>query len=860
MEPRRPARGLRRLAVTAAFAGVAACSLIGQDLDVERIFDERNLEPIRRMLAAGEYDLTTRICDAAIQRGQPSPEWRVIRMMGQRALGDVDGALQTAEAALAKFPDHLPLLMLRHDIAARFGRAEAAADSLRRVNESARKKPAKDRTAAEMIALGQAAIALGADARKVIEQYFEPAKRKDPKSEAAYLAAGALALVKEDFTRAADEFRKGLKEHGETADLRAGLARAFLPSDREKADENAGRALEINPRHEDAQLLRAEMLIGAEKFLDAEALIQNVLNVNEHSAEAWGLRLAVSEILVDAKRAQASRESGLKIWPRNPVVDMVAGRVLSRAYRFAEAAAHQRQALDFAPDYLPAKIQLCHALLRLGEEDEAWKLAAEIRDKDGYNVQAHNIGLLEKEIARHAIHRDADFILKMPARERDIYGERALALLREAKTVLAAKYGLELRRPVLVEFFPAQQDFAIRTFGHLGGQGMLGACFGSVVTMNSPGSLAHGRSNWESTLWHEFCHVITLSVTKNRMPRWLSEGISVHEERLRDPAWGMTMTSQFRKMIVEDGDLTPLTELSSAFMAPETEDHLMLAYYLSSVAVDFLIRRYGMDKFQAILKDIAEGKRINAAIAARTEEITKVDEAFKAHVTGIVAAFEAGLDWKKPEPEDLDPTSPGALEEFVKKNPRNHWALNRRLAELMKNEKWEEAVAAADNLIKLVPEDFGTTSAHEAKVTALRELGRAKEEAEELRVIAAKNSDATSAYLRLIELAAAERRWDEVIANAARVFAMNPFLKTPQLQLARALEAAERTDEAAVVCRRLLLMEPDDPGALHFRLARLMRGKDDAGAKRHLLDALVLAPRFREAHKMLLEMNGGEVK
>jgi hypothetical protein len=89
---------------------------------------------------------------------------------------------------------------------------------------------------------------------------------------------------------------------------------------------------------------------------------------------------------------------------------------------------------------------------------------------------------------------------------------------------LGAKYGLELKRPVLVEFFGAQQDFAIRTFGALGGQGMLGVCFGTVVTMNSPGSLAHGRNNWESTLWHEFCHVITLTVTKNRMPRWLSEG------------------------------------------------------------------------------------------------------------------------------------------------------------------------------------------------------------------------------------------------------------------------------------------------------------------------------------------------
>jgi hypothetical protein len=47
-------------------------------------------------------------------------------------------------------------------------------------------------------------------------------------------------------------------------------------------------------------------------------------------------------------------------------VDHTLGRCLSRAYRFAESAAHQRKALEFDAKYLPAKVQLCHDLLRLG--------------------------------------------------------------------------------------------------------------------------------------------------------------------------------------------------------------------------------------------------------------------------------------------------------------------------------------------------------------------------------------------------------------------------------------------------------------------------------------------------------------
>ncbi len=58
-------------------------------------------------------------------------------------------------------------------------------------------------------------------------------------------------------------------------------------------------------------------------------------------------------------------------------------------------------------------------------------------------------------------------------------------------------------------------------------------------------------------MWHEFCHVITLNLTHNKMPRWLSEGISVYEESQQDPRWGQQMNPQYRQMILS-GQLTPV--------------------------------------------------------------------------------------------------------------------------------------------------------------------------------------------------------------------------------------------------------------------------------------------------------------
>ena len=824
-----------------------------QELDLERLFEDRNLAPVGQLLAKGEYELCGRICEAAIKRGMKAPEWRLMRVRALMLQGEETTARDEVQLAIQTFPGNLELLMLQHENARLLGREDIASLALSAVNEAAKTKPAKDRSAQEWIALGQAALALGADAKKVIAQYYNVAQKKDPKLEAAYLAEGRLALDKDDAARAADVFRAGLKAHGETAALRTGLAEAYANGDREKQMENIARALELNPLQAEAHLMRAEMLIGSEKFIEAEAAIQDVLDSRGNCPEAWALRAAVAHLSAAGEgKIQAAREKGLKRWAENPAVDHILGRVISRAYRFAEGAAHQRQSLRFAPDYLPAKVQLCHDLLRLGEEEEAWKLAADIRQQDGYNIQAHNIGQLEKEMSGYVTRSYPDFILKMPKRDWPVYGESALALLREARAVLCPKYGLELTRPVMVEFFGAQQDFAIRTFGSLGGQGLLGVCFGTVITMNSPGGLAHGRNNWESTLWHEFCHVVTLTLTRNKMPRWLSEGISVHEESLRHPAWGMKMNADFRKMILEDKAATPLSQLSSAFLNAPDEEHLMFAYYQSSQVVAYLLERFGPESLQGILRDLADGKRINEAIAHHTEDMDRLEKDFARHLKDeAMKQFGALADWKKPEPEELDPLDPESLATFRKKHPTNLWAIRRYAEAMLEKENWEEVLKTADLLIGLLPEDTGGRSGYQLKADALSKLGRKDEELQMLRHIAEHETGAMPVFLRLLEDDAVRQDWPALQANARRAIALNPFLRTPQLALAEAAEAQKQTEEAVQAYRRLLHLDPATAAKTHFKLAQLLHPTDAIEARKHLLDSLAMAPRFREGHALL---------
>lgn len=835
------------------FSLLSACAVLhGQQIDLERIFEERNLGPVAELLAHGDYELVARIGEAAAEKGLKAPEWRLMRLRALAETGHIEMALEESATALVLHPGHFELLLLRHDLAHMLGKKEIMVAALRSLNEAAKSKPARERSAMEMVVLGKAALRLGADAQKVIATYFKAAQSKDAKLEAAYVAEGHLALEKDDAKRAAEVFRVGLRAHGETAELRYGLARAFQSSDREKAADNLAKALALNPHHHAAHLMRAELLVGGEKFIEAEAALQQVLDADGWNQEAWALRAVVARLFhADAGKYTQAREAALRRWPENPRVDHLIGRCLSRAYRFAESAAHQRQALKLDAKFLPAKVQLCHDLLRLGEEEEAWQLAAAIRAEDGYNIQAHNLGLLEKQMGGYVTKTFEGFTLKMPKRDWPIYGERALTLLREAKAVLAPKYGLELKRPVLVEFFDAQQDFAIRTFGALGGQGMLGVCFGTVVTMNSPGSLAHGRSNWESTLWHEFCHVITLGVTQNQMPRWLSEGISVYEESQRDAAWGMRMDAKFRRMVLDDETLTPLSQLSGAFMNPPSPDHLMFAYFESSQAVAFLLETYTREKFQGILRDLAAGKRINAAIVANAAEMEEVERAFTRFMQARAHTFGGKANWEEVAAEELNPFDGGTVEVFWKAHPEHLLAGQQYAREMIAQKNWPELLATADALIRLLPEDFNIEGGYGLKALALRQMKREDEEVAVLRQIAEKSADALSVFLRLIELDLPQRRWEQVRANAQRATALNPFLVTPQRALAEAHTALLEQSAAAAAWERLLVLDPGSAAQSHFKLAVLQKESDPMKAKRHLLDSLALAPRNQAGLAML---------
>ena len=186
------------------------------------------------------------------------------------------------------------------------------------------------------------------------------------------------------------------------------------------------------------------------------------------------------------------------------------------------------------------------------------------------------------------------------------------------------------RLPITVEIYPNHDDFAVRTAG-LPGIGLLGVTFGNVVAMDSPSGRKSGDFHWGSTLWHEMAHVFTLSVTRNRVPRWLSEGLSVYEEWTTGPTPGVAVTPPVLDTFTA-GKLLPIARLDEGFLRPSYENQVQISYQQAGLACLFAEQRFGFAKVVEFLRafndDPTTAQAIRAVFKVEPEQFDKEFDAF----------------------------------------------------------------------------------------------------------------------------------------------------------------------------------------------------------------------------------------
>jgi tetratricopeptide (TPR) repeat protein len=448
--------------------------------------------------------------------------------------------------------------------------------------------------------------------------------------------------------------------------------------------------------------------------------------------------------------------------------------------------------------------------------------------------------------------RDGDLIVKMHPEEAPVLKEYAIPLAHDALKTLSAKYQFTPKGPVLIEIFPRHDDFAVRNLGLPGLIGALGACFGRVVSMDSPKARPPGSFSWEATLWHELAHVITLQMSNQRVPRWLTEGISVYEEGRARPEWGRDMEVPFA-MALERGKTLKLKDLNSGFTKPET---IALAYFEASLLVDHIVSIKGEEGLRTLLRAYGEGLEGEAAMTkALGVSMDNLQASFDRAVSGRFSSVQAALRDNK---EGSAATDLEALRAAAAARPDSFQA-QLALGQALAAQGDRAAFAPLEKAAVLVPMAIGENSPHALMGKLAEQLGDQARAIKEYRALLAQDHTAIEPARRLATLAAAVNDEPSLAIAQARVVSIDPFDAQGHTGLGR---VAFKRKDAAVATREFrmaLAVGPADRAAAHCDLGEsyLMAGRI-ADAKREALAALEIAPSFERAQDLLLKTVDGK--
>ena len=165
----------------------------------------------------------------------------------------------------------------------------------------------------------------------------------------------------------------------------------------------------------------------------------------------------------------------------------VAGDHAARNYRFDEAVELTRRALmRRSRQARSAYADLGLHLLRTGDEPAARRALETAFKADPFDVVTYNLLAMLDTLDKFETITEGDIVMRLHPDEAAVMREYAVPLAQQALATLSKQYQFKPQGPILLEMFPKHDDFAVRTLGLPGMIGALGACFGRVVTLDSP--------------------------------------------------------------------------------------------------------------------------------------------------------------------------------------------------------------------------------------------------------------------------------------------------------------------------------------------------------------------------------------
>ena len=699
---------------------------------------------------------------------------------------------------------------------------------------------------------------------------FSEATRANPNNLEAHVLWGDLFLEKYNASDAERSYQEVLDINSRHVPALVGMAKVA-------GDERAlTRALAINPNSVLALETYGQLLLMNSRDEEAKEYFERALNLNPQSLKTLSI-LAAQAIFNQRPEEYEQYKARVDAFsPNNPQFLGDIADTFGNNYLFAEAVEFARAAIKSDPEYWQGYTLLGSNLIRLGEEVEGKENLEIGFENDPFNVMTSNMLKVFDTLETYETLESEHFKVHMSENDADILWPYMEPLLEESWDTLTAKYGFEPEGPILIEVFENSADFAVRSVGLPDIGPLVGICFGKVVTLISPDTLA---ANWQEIVWHEFMHVITLQMTNNRMPRWLSEGISVWEEREGRSYWGRSQGLDLVRA-AKDEKLLHVKDLNSGFSGARDNADLGFAYFQSYLVVDYISEEYGFDKLLELIDQYAVVK----------DESDRFDEVFQLTLDQFDNGFRSWINQRVEEinvyvhSEDVPDEGEGhghgirenssailaelynnaSLKQHmsarIEENPRDFQAHLQLGIVLFKEEDYEQAKFHLITANDMLPSYTGYPS----PALVLSQIYDREENQQEqlhwLEILLQNLQHDYESAIVLAEQALKNEQFERAEYYIDRAIQVDPYRSSVHELKARYADRVGDSGLAVTEYEVLLKLEINDPVEARTDLAEayLNNGQVDE-ARQSVLYALEVAPSYRRAQEVLLQsINGNQ--
>lgn len=870
---------MKRFNLLGVFLCLSSLHAVGQDTSSTPEIPLQTELTYEELWAQGEYHSAVQWLEASIAtQTQFQEQWNHHLALLLFEVGRVEDAIEVMTELVNKFPE--PYYTLHLALMHRYkGHTNSYSTWLSRAASQIRNKSwyyrgdyrkrhiRRDRN---VVAMGRIFELMGTNNPKTIlsAHYKQHMDLYSDTGANVFTAAGDLAFRTGTYDVASSYYDQALERDSSYQDALAGLVECFWKSHDPRLEPTLEMLLSLNPNHPRAHQVKVERHLEMAETQKALDIINKMLAINPVSHTFRAFKASALYLDDELEAMQSLIDEVQEYCPVDTTIFRNLGRFASRHYRFKDGAEFQRQALDIDPEDYAAQVFYGLDLLRLGQEVEARIQLTEAFAGDPYNVQAFNLLEMLDSLAKFAVIEHGDFVLKLPEVEKPVMAKPALELLDEAIAHFEVKYEVELEKPILIEMFDQHDDFMVRSVGLPGNVGHLGICFGKLITMDTPSVRAKGSSNWRSVLWHEFVHVITLQKTKNRMPRWLSEGISVYEEGQYSEAFHNRLDPDYRIVIAQDG-LPYVADIDAYFTRARSSAHLMFGYFIAGEFTQFYADAYGFEAIVKSLTEIAEGSTaIEALVQFSGGDSDRLNTAWHAYLEKRLEPLES-MAGPKESPNILNgiknlfsPTDPQVKpqEQMQAIDPGSKYlAIKKRVDMAIEEENWEVAIEGLNEAYDLFPDINGSMNPLYRLAKLYQDQGKQEEYIKQISRIAENAPSELNAVNILVDHYTEESEWDDLLIWAQWGIGIDPYDPEIHRAVVKGVQELDRDIEA--LPHLDVLAHVDEARGLEYQYLRAevlaTIGERDA-ARMEVLKLLEEMPHYRSAQDLLLRIHDSE--